>query len=67
MKKTRITVTLDHDIAEWIELASISINRSQSEIIRICLHEYMDENAKRFSRSNKARSKSEDTWLAEKK
>ena len=65
MGKTRVTVTLDHELAEWIELASNKASHSQSEIIRICLREYIQQNRKRFSYSDKARTKSEDAWLVE--
>ena len=59
----RVTVTLDEDLAVWVQQASADINRSQSEVIRISLHEFMSANPNRFSRSDKARSKSEVVWL----
>ena len=63
MMKTRVTVTLDEEISEWVQNASKDINRSQSEIIRICLREFKSSNPNRFSRSDKARSRSEDVWM----
>lgn len=63
MSKKRVTITLDDDISEWVEVASNKVSRSQSEIIRICLREYVANNQTRFSYSDKARTKSEEVWL----
>ncbi|WP_442969850.1 CopG family transcriptional regulator [Roseibium sp. Sym1] len=62
MTKTRITITLDDDIQEWVSVAAKDINRSQSEIVRICLREFKEANEYRFSRHDKARSPSENAW-----
>lgn len=62
MAKNRITITLDDELNEWIYAASKTVNKSQSEIVRICLREFVAYKPLRFSRADKARSKSEQVW-----
>jgi hypothetical protein len=62
MGKTRVTVTLDDNIETWIQAGAKSINKSWSEIIRICLREFHNEYPNRFTRTDKTRSMSEDAW-----
>jgi hypothetical protein len=62
MNKTRVTVTLDFDIEEWLRAGSKSSNKSLSELIRICLREQYLTDRARFMRTDKARSASEAAW-----
>lgn len=62
MGKTRVTVTLDRDIEEWLQAGSKGAGKSLSEVIRTCLREYHDAHPNRFVRADKARSRSEDAW-----
>lgn len=63
MPKTRVTVTLDSEIEEWVRAGAEASGNSISQIIRLCLDEYMNDNPERFSRANKARSETEGAWL----
>ena len=62
MGKLRITVTIDHDIEDWLVSASNCYGRSMSEIIRICLREFRDRQPNRFSTADKARSENPEPW-----
>lgn len=62
MTKTRITVTVDPDIEEWLRAGTKRHGRSLSELVRICLDEFKQEHPNRFLTADKARSKSEDAW-----
>ena len=62
MKKTRVTITLDPDIEDWLKAGARSGSKSLSETVRLCLREYANSHPNRFLRSDKAREKSEDPW-----
>jgi len=62
MAKTRITITLEDNVQDWIYASAKATNKSQSEIVRICLREFMQNDPQHFSRFDKARTKSEDAW-----
>ncbi len=62
MAKTRITITLEKNLQDWIYASAKAMNKSQSEIVRICLQEFIQSDPQRFSRFDKARAKSEDAW-----
>jgi hypothetical protein len=59
----RVTITLEKKIEEWLLPEAASTGKSLSEVIRICLNEYREQNPNRFSMSDKARSESERPWL----
>ncbi|KAE9628858.1 ribbon-helix-helix protein, CopG family [Parasedimentitalea maritima] len=63
MKKTRVTVSLDPSIEEWLRAASERTGKSVSHVIRLSLEEYAALKPDRFSRSDKARKVSENAWL----
>jgi len=63
MAKTRITITLDPDIEEWLKAGAMSGNKSLSEVVRLCLREYSAAHPTRFLRTDKARLKSEAPWM----
>ena len=62
MTKIRVTVSLDEDIEEWLRVGSRVTKKSISELIRICLRDYREQQPNKFSRADKARSQSEDAW-----
>ena len=66
MTKTRVTVTLDPDVEDWLRAGASSGSKSLSDTIRICLREYAQINPTRFSRADRARTATENAWLRSK-
>ena len=62
MSKTRVTVTLDPDIEDWLRAGAKAGGKSLSDVVRSCLREFHELSPNRFSRSDKARAESEDAW-----
>ena len=62
MAKTRVTITLDPLVEEWLRAGSEATGKSLSHVIRLSLEEYAAMKPDRFSRSDKARSTSERAW-----
>lgn len=48
MTKARITITLEDHTRDWLKRSSEEKGKSQSEIIRICLREFISQNPNRF-------------------
>ncbi len=62
MSKTRVTISLDPDIEDWLRASSEATGKSLSQIVRLSLKEFSVLQPERFSRSDKARSVSESAW-----
>ncbi len=63
MKKSRITITIDSEIENWLRPEANFSGKSLSHMVRLCLREYYLLKPERFSRKNKARSESENAFL----
>jgi len=59
MEKSRITITLDGDVRTWVHAQSKSTGKSQSEIVRMCLREFIAIYPAGFPLHDKPRPKSE--------
>ena len=62
MTKHRITITVDPDIDQWLQRGSNAYGRSLSELVRICLREFIHEDPNRFSTVDKARTETPEAW-----
>jgi hypothetical protein len=63
MKKSRITITIDPEIDNWLRPEASFTGKSLSHMVRLCLIEYYQLKPERFSRNNKARTESENAFL----
>ena len=62
MSKRRITITVDPDIDDWLQVGANTYGRSMSELVRICLREFSEEHPNRFLTKDKARTKTPESW-----
>ncbi|MCG3268195.1 ribbon-helix-helix domain-containing protein [Yoonia sp. I 8.24] len=63
MPTKRVTVSLEPELAYWLEAAAKVQSCSVSEVIRQTLREYATEHPDNYSRKKTANKSSEAVWL----